>query len=146
MAYRKAYREENRARLSAVESEWKKADRKKNPERWRKKYREKYRRQQMKIHGDGWKPRKRLTAVERSENRNAAARKKYRRWREIHPEQYLAKLAVKAALKVGRLVKQPCSVCGDPKGQAHHPDYSAPLEVVWLCDAHHRQAHRESKK
>jgi hypothetical protein len=41
-----------------------------------------------------------------------------------------------------------CFKCGiektpahDEKPEAHHPDYSAPLDVVWLCSAHHKQAH-----
>jgi hypothetical protein len=44
------------------------------------------------------------------------------------------------AVRIGRIVSQPCWVCGE-KAQAHHPDYSAPLDVVWLCDSHHKQAH-----
>jgi hypothetical protein len=36
-------------------------------------------------------------------------------------------------------------VCALPecesRPQAHHPDYSKPLDVVWLCDDHHKQAH-----
>lgn len=47
---------------------------------------------------------------------------------------------VAKAIKSGQLVRQPCFVCGE-KAQAHHPDYSAPLDVVWLCVMHHRQAH-----
>lgn len=44
------------------------------------------------------------------------------------------------ALKCGRINKQPCGVCGD-KGQAHHSDYTKPLDVEWLCDKHHREKH-----
>jgi hypothetical protein len=35
------------------------------------------------------------------------------------------------------LVPQPCEVCGATKVEKHHPDYSKPLEVRWLCREHH---------
>jgi hypothetical protein len=40
------------------------------------------------------------------------------------------------------LEPQPCKVCGD-KAQAHHHDYSKPLEVEWLCQKHHGLEHRK---
>lgn len=45
------------------------------------------------------------------------------------------------AIRVGKLVRQPCSVCGAVEVEAHHTDYSKPLEVVWLCHTHHLEAH-----
>lgn len=53
---------------------------------------------------------------------------------------------VTAAIKSGELVRLPCTICGDPKSEWHHPDYSKPLYVIWLCRKHHAQAHREEKK
>ena len=47
------------------------------------------------------------------------------------------------AVKTGIVKQMPCLVCGD-KSEAHHPDYDRPLEVVWLCSAHHKQAHAVS--
>ncbi len=46
------------------------------------------------------------------------------------------------ALKRGLLVRQPCAVCGSEYSQMHHPDYRKPLEVEWLCRAHHLERHR----
>ena len=41
-------------------------------------------------------------------------------------------------IKAGRLIKQPCEVCGSSEYvEAHHKDYSRPLEVNWLCTKHH---------
>jgi hypothetical protein len=54
-----------------------------------------------------------------------------------------ARNAVGNALRDGRLVPWPvCAVpdCSD-KPVAHHPDYSRPLDVVWLCPPHHMEAH-----
>ena len=35
-----------------------------------------------------------------------------------------------------------CSQCGGPRPQAHHADYSKPLDVLWLCLKCHRRTHR----
>lgn len=42
------------------------------------------------------------------------------------------------ALKVGRLTKGSCEVCGVAEVEAHHVDYFEPLNVRWLCFTHHR--------
>jgi ribosomal protein S27AE len=41
------------------------------------------------------------------------------------------------------LIKQPCEVCGNLKAQAHHDDYSKPLQVRWLCQKHHTEHHQK---
>lgn len=56
------------------------------------------------------------------------------------PQRKNAQAKVYQALKSGKLTKQPCFICGE-KSEAHHPDYSRPLDVVWLCSSHHRQTH-----
>jgi len=33
-------------------------------------------------------------------------------------------------------------VCGEPKSQMHHPDYSKPLVIRWMCLEHHLLLHR----
>lgn len=45
------------------------------------------------------------------------------------------------AKQKGQLIKKPCEVCGAEQTDAHHDDYAKPLEVRWLCRAHHRQWH-----
>lgn len=62
-------------------------------------------------------------------------------WRRANPEKYEAHLAVGRALKTGELVKGVCEVCGDPAVDAHHDDYTKPLEVRWLCRQHHIRLH-----
>lgn len=64
------------------------------------------------------------------------------KWRKRNPRAYLAHRAVQMALGLGVLQKQPCSVCGDTKAEAHHPRYDRPFDVVWLCRAHHKAEHR----
>ena len=59
-------------------------------------------------------------------------------------ERMSARNAVKYALKVGKLVRQPCFVCGEI-AQAHHSSYAADmrLSVTWLCQTHHNELHIE---
>lgn len=57
-----------------------------------------------------------------------------------------ARKAVAYAIAAGRLVKEPCAFCGtDEKIEAHHSDYSKPLDVVWYCQQHHARLHKELK-
>lgn len=58
------------------------------------------------------------------------------------PEKARARFAVNNALRDGRLERRPCEVCGTTeKVQAHHTDYSRPLDVQWLCFKHHCEVH-----
>jgi len=52
-----------------------------------------------------------------------------------------ARAMARDAVKVGKLIQQPCSKCGDPKTQKHHEDYARPLDVVWLCRRCHLGLH-----
>ncbi len=56
--------------------------------------------------------------------------------------QMAATSKVAKAIKSGALVRQPCEVCGAEKVDAHHDDYSKPLDVRWLCRKHHLHHHR----
>jgi hypothetical protein len=47
------------------------------------------------------------------------------------------------AVRNGVITKRCCEACGALDTEAHHEDYSKPLDVVWLCDKHHKQRHRE---
>ena len=57
---------------------------------------------------------------------------------------FRARSKVHNALRDGKIVRQPCEVCGNPKAQAHHTDYRKPLDVRWLCFKHHREAHGQT--
>ena len=48
------------------------------------------------------------------------------------------------AIELGFLVPKPCESCGVTDVQAHHVDYSKPLDVRWLCRRHHMDIHRET--
>ena len=67
------------------------------------------------------------------------------RWIAKHPERRAATIIVNNAVRAGRLTKQPCEVCGKLTVEAHHDDYSEPLEVRWLCNMHHKIADVERR-
>jgi hypothetical protein len=73
-------------------------------------------------------------------HRVALAKRVNAEWKDAHPERRAANIAVGNAVRDGKLHKQPCWVCG-LSAVAHHPDYDRPLDVVWLCQPHHKQAH-----
>ena len=58
-----------------------------------------------------------------------------------------AREAVKRALRSGQLVRpEACDDCGSTveQPQAHHPDYSQPLAVEWLCRDCHGHRHLDA--
>jgi hypothetical protein len=66
---------------------------------------------------------------------------KNKRWSENNPEKRRCHSVVAYAIKMGTLVRLPCFICGNPKTQAHHPDYTQPLNVIFLCHKHHWEVH-----
>jgi hypothetical protein len=61
----------------------------------------------------------------------------------VHRNTYMA---VQRGVRNGRLKRLPCEKCGILKTEAHHDDYSKPLDVRWLCRAHHAELHRQLRK
>lgn len=75
----------------------------------------------------------------------AAMRKGRRLYWERNPIKKAAHTATCNAIRTGRLIRQPCEVCGESRVEAHHDDYTKPLDVRWLCVAHHVEWHRSNK-
>lgn len=81
--------------------------------------------------------------TERGKNRIKAGKLA---WRERNPDKYAAHIAVRNAVRDGKLTKMPCQICGSSiRVHAHHDDYSKPLEVRWLCTTHHKEWHANQK-
>lgn len=72
-----------------------------------------------------------------------AKQKIFERWKAQNPERRAAHSKLRHAVRSGKVLMWP--VCELPecnaKPEAHHPSYRLPLSVVWLCPAHHKQAH-----
>lgn len=60
-----------------------------------------------------------------------------KQYRIIHKIETNARKIVYSKLRNKTLIKLPCIKCGKKKVEAHHEDYSKPLEVLWLCKKHH---------
>jgi hypothetical protein len=74
----------------------------------------------------------------KTEKGQIAAAKQKRR-----PDREAAKNAVAYAIRMKRLIPQPCELCGK-KAEAHHWSYLPEhrLDVKWLCRFHHNEEHR----
>ena len=76
-----------------------------------------------------------------AKGRAAIQRAKYA-WSDRNPYKRKANFAVSNAIRDGKLIKQPCEVCNTTHSvEAHHDDYSKPLDVRWLCTRHHAEHH-----
>lgn len=73
------------------------------------------------------------------------AREMRKEWEDKNKIKMKAHWAVRSAIKKGKLVRPyTCEKCGSIEPiQAHHDDYSKPLEVRWLCQPCHRKRHIE---
>lgn len=65
-------------------------------------------------------------------------------YRTLYPNKYKAHTLVGNAVKSKKLFRKPCEVCGEEKAVGHHDDYLEPLNVRWLCQAHHKQWHAKN--
>ncbi len=60
---------------------------------------------------------------------------------DSNPDKRRAHAKVGYEIEHGRLKRQPCEECAEPKTHAHHSDYTKPLEITWLCATCHRRKH-----
>jgi len=68
-------------------------------------------------------------------------------YNSLYPIQARAKWLVQKAVQRGKLIKPTCCQrCRKefPKNklQAHHHDYTKPLEVTWYCSSCHKEVHK----
>jgi hypothetical protein len=77
--------------------------------------------------------------------RRAAIHRYQRERRRRNPEKAWARQVTRRAVAKGILTRLPCQVCGDLFTEAHHHDYSKPLDVRWLCFICHRKEHGQLK-
>lgn len=59
-----------------------------------------------------------------------------------NPGKRTAHTKVGNAVRDGRISREPCEWCGTSPSQAHHFDYTKPLEITWLCVKCHNTVHK----
>lgn len=87
--------------------------------------------------------RKDYQVSERGRERSNAAKK---RFIQRNPWKRKAHAIVGNFLRDGRITRpEICELCGGKcKPQAHHCDYSKPLDVMWLCKSCHVEWHKNN--
>ena len=81
-----------------------------------------------------------------SENGRRASIERARRWHRTESGRlaHNAHSAVSAAVRAGRVAKEPCIRCDSWESFAHHPrgyQGGARWDIEWLCLDHHMEAH-----
>lgn len=80
---------------------------------------------------------------QKTENGKYSLEKGRKKYRQNNPIKYAAHILVGNYIRDRKLERKPCEVCGSTyKIHAHHDDYAYPLDVRWLCVAHHSQWHK----
>jgi len=69
-------------------------------------------------------------------------------WRKKHPKAIKVQKRLREAIEKGKIIRPKiCSKCKRKvKISAHHPDYSRPLEVIWVCSSCHKKLHKITSK
>lgn len=70
-------------------------------------------------------------------------RRYFRRYRQDNPSKVKAQNVVNSLVRNGTITRpDTCSACGGGgRIEAHHDDYSKPLDIQWLCRSCHRRHH-----
>jgi len=84
----------------------------------------------------------------RTKQRNPeAAQKRREKWIQANKHKRAAHIQLQIAIRKGLLIRpSKCSECGcHCKPHGHHPDYSRPLEVIWVCQICHEKMHQHRR-
>jgi len=64
-----------------------------------------------------------------------------RKWIREHNLERAAHIILKNRLRDGKVKKGLCQICKSSEVEAHHYDYTKPVNVIWLCKKHHEKIH-----
>lgn len=88
-----------------------------------------------------------LLPVENIQRKRQLRQLRLKKWRKANPEKARAHYKVYRALKSGALTRPSgCQDCGKELPlQGHHPDYTKPLFVEWVCQQCHYIRHENER-
>lgn len=86
-------------------------------------------------------PHRRARQQQMTPARRETVRRAKLKWLQRNPEKNRAQSAVNYHIERGNILREPCEGCGAEKAEAHHDDYSKPLEIRWLCRGCHAGHH-----
>lgn len=88
-----------------------------------------------------------MREYQKTDNGKAVSLKSSRRYRKNNPNAYKAQCIVNNSIRDGKLIgHSACEKCdSEIKIEAHHCDYTKPLDVMWLCRSCHNKWHRHNK-
>jgi len=97
------------------------------------------------LNTEDYRDRNRKYRERNRERINAKVRERSNAYRKAYLVQIRAKNRVYKARRLGKLIKEGCQFksknCGG-EINAHHCDYSKPLDIVWCCVKHHKAWHK----
>ncbi len=111
-----------------------------DPSKQSKKWKEYYEKNREKL-----LEKKKIQRSNLSEEQKQNVRDQNRLWRIKNPEKERAHKIVEYAIQKGEIIKpEVCENCGKKlRLDAHHEDYSKPLEIQWFCRFCHVQHHKK---
>lgn len=127
--YMRQWRERNRSRVDAYQKEYNAKNKERKAEYSRNYYHE---------HREKELIRMRKYKAANKETCEALRKEYLKKTNRAQPK-------IMKAISSGRILRQPCEVCGAEPAEAHHDDYNKPLDVRWLCRACHSKWHRNNK-
>jgi hypothetical protein len=96
----------------------------------------------------------RIAGIQRGENngnwRNGISKNNYHYKKlqvQRYPERIRARQRVYYHKRAGNITPGACEECGTTFSvEAHHPDYSEPIDIVWFCSVCHREHHQKERE
>jgi len=85
-----------------------------------------------------------INKVKRAYSKTDKGRRAKKKYNAKNPKKIKVHNIVHSAIKNGEIKIQPCEVCNSTERiEAHHTDYSKPLDIMWLCKSCHAEWHAE---